>query len=62
MKQLNCSISKKRSVDLDDFKMIRRYKVHSQIGKYKATFEMVLDDSTGVKSMQPLRTTHEDAV
>ena len=45
MKQLNCSISKKRNVDLDDFKMIRRYKVHSQIGKYKATFEMVLDDS-----------------
>lgn len=25
--------------------MIRRYKVHSQIGKYKAIFEMVLDDS-----------------
>ena len=25
--------------------MIRRYKVNSQIGKYKAIFEMVLDDS-----------------
>ena len=48
MKQLNCSISKKTNVDLDDFKMVRRYKVHPQIGKYKATFEVVLDDGNTV--------------
>ena len=45
MKRYSSSISKKRNEDLSDFKMIRRYKVHSQIGKYKAIFEMVLDDS-----------------
>ena len=39
-------MSRKRNADLSDFKMIRRYKVHSQISKYKAIFEMVIEDGT----------------